>query len=85
MYRAGWVMRLWDVVAKDYATAETNIIDSITGDDLVFAAPWTFVLTTNHRMVFADYDQVTTQQKKFCFISDGVDFDDGRLTYQITS
>lgn len=85
MYRAGWVMRLWDTVAKDYATTETNIIDSFSGDDMIFTAAWAFVLTTSHRIVFADYNQVTAQQRKFCFISDGVDFDDGRLTYQITS
>ncbi len=86
LYRKDWVVKLWDNVAKAFASAETNTILSVDGDEITFSAPWVTVLTTDMRMVFADYTQVVEQQKKYCFISnDGNNFSDGGKAYVITT
>lgn len=73
--------------------------DDWTGLYLYLAKPdGTFILTpggdrillrtpsnNRYRMMFADYDEVSEQQKRFCFISDnGGNFSDGKKTYQIS-
>ena len=85
-YRAGWIMKLYDNVARDYAAAETNEIESVSGDTIVFVNDWvTTLVATTHRMMFADYNQVSDQQKKFCFISDdGNNFTDGKKAFVIS-
>lgn len=85
-YRAGWKMRLYDNTARDHASAQVNTIASIDGDEITFQDSWTTTLTvTQHRIMFADYDQVVDQQKRFCFVGyEGVDFADGLGPYQIT-
>lgn len=84
-YRAGWIMRLYDNAARDYADLQENEIASIVGDKITFVDPWsTTLVATQHRIMFADYDSVTDQQKRFCFISDdGNNFDDNKKTYTI--
>lgn len=83
-YRAGWVMRLYDNTARAIDPAgELNTILSVTGDTIVFENPWvTTLFATQFRLQFADYDDVSENQKKYCFISCGT-FDDGRNPYQI--
>lgn len=84
-YRVGWVMRLYDNVARDHDGTEENTIASISGDTITFTAPWATTLTTDHRIMFADYNSVTSQQKKFCFTSNlNNNFADGTPPYQIT-
>lgn len=85
-YRAGWVMKLYDNTARDYAAAETNVIESVSGDTITFVSDWvTTLVATTHRMMFADYNQVSEQQKKFCFISDdGNNFTDGKKAFVIS-
>ena len=85
-YRIGWKMRLYDVSQREYASSQVNEIASIVGDTVTFVDDWLITLTANnYRIVFADYDNVTEQQKKFCFISQtGNNFSDNKSTYQIT-
>lgn len=84
LYRPGWVVRLWDDVAGDYVNGELNTILEISGNDLIFEGDWVVVLTTDMRIKFADYDDVSEQQKKYCFVGCGADFNDGGKLYQIT-
>lgn len=85
-YRAGWKMRLYNNTTRDYADIQVNEIASVVGDTITFVNNWaTTLLTTTHRIMFADYDDVTEQQKKFCFVSAGtMEFLDGKKPYQIT-
>lgn len=84
-YRVGWKMRLYDNLTRDYASTQVNEIASITGDTISFTSNWSTTLLTTHRIMFADYDQVIDQQKKFCFISDdGNNFTDGKPAFIIS-
>ncbi len=86
LYRKDWVLKLWDNIAKDFVSSETNTISEIIGDEILFTGAWVATLNTNRRFVFADYDQVTEQQKKYCFIANGSsNFADGKPPYQITT
>jgi len=84
-YRSGWIMRLYDNTARDYADAQENEIASVVGDKITFVDPWSTTLVNGQfRIMFADYDSVVEQQKKFCFISDdGANFSDNKKTYTI--
>jgi len=84
-YRVGWIMRLYDNTARDYADAQENEIATIVNDKITFVDPWAESLVNGQfRIMFADYDSVIEQQKKFCFISDdGNNFDDNTKTYTI--
>ena len=84
-YRVGWKMRLYDNLPRDHADAQVNEIASIVGDTITFVDTWATTLLTTHRIMFADYDQVNEQQKRFCFVSDdGNTFTDGKPAYKIT-
>lgn len=83
-YRTGWVMRLYNNTTRDYEDVQENIINTISGDTITFTNNWTTTLTTSHRIMFADYNSVTVQQKKFCFMSNlSNNFSDGKPPYQI--
>ncbi len=82
-YRVGWKMRLYDNVTRDHADTQVNEIATIVGDTITFVDPWTTTLVaTDYRIMFADYDDVTEQQKRFCFTSCGT-FPDGKPEYNI--
>ena len=85
-YTVGWKMRLWDIAALAYTADPVNTIASIVGDVITFENDWTTVLSpSNYRLKFADYDEATEDQHRYCFISDmGNDFADGSSTYRIT-
>jgi len=85
-YRAGWNMRLYSNVTRDYVDTQINTIQSISNDTITFVSDWNETLVNGEfKLSFADYDDVSEQQKKFCFISDGNNnFMDGRGPYQIT-
>ena len=85
-YRAEWKMRLYSNVTRNYVDAQVNEIASVVGDVVTFVDAWTTTLVaSDHRIMFADYDQVSEQQKKFCFISDdGNTFTDGKPSYIIS-
>jgi hypothetical protein len=85
-YRRGWKMRLFSLNTDDYTLDAINEIESVVGDVITFKNDWSTILTNNeYRIKFADYDDVTEQQKRFCFISAGSDdFSDNRPPYQIT-
>lgn len=85
-YSAGWVMRLYDNVARDYTADAINPIESVVGDTITFVNNFTTTLVAGqHRIKFADYDDVVDSQKRYCFISDsGANFPDGKPTYRIT-
>lgn len=84
-YRVGWKMRLFSLNTDDYAADPVNEIESVVGDVITFKDNWTTTLVNNEfRIKFADYDDVTEQQKRFCFTSAGSnDFSDNRPPYQI--
>jgi len=86
MYRVGWKLRLYDNTARDYVAGEpVNEIVAISGDQVTFASDFSTTLTTSHRLKFANYDEVTESQKRYCFISDsGLDFSDSKRTYVVT-
>lgn len=86
LYRAGWFMRLYDESIPEYASLQINEIASVVGDVVTFVNNWTTpLIALTHRIKFADYDDVTAQQKRFCFMSSvgGGDFPDGGHTYRI--
>jgi hypothetical protein len=85
LYRTGWKMRLYSNVTRDYLGTQVNEIASVAGDTVTFVDDWVTTLATNQRIMFADYDQVSDQQKRFCFISDdGNTFTDGKPSYIIS-
>jgi hypothetical protein len=87
MYRVGWKMRLYDNATRDYVPGEpVNTIQSITDDEIVFEQGFqATIVPGQHRIKFADYDEVVEDQKRFCFISaEGGTFADGKRTYVIT-
>jgi len=85
-YRVGWVMRLYDNTTRDWTADPLNTITGISGDTLTFQNNWTTTLVNSQfKVTFADYDDVTDQQKRFCFISDnGNTFSDGLPSYLIS-
>jgi len=85
-YRAGWRMRLFDTNNSMYASSQVNEIESVVGDVINFVDNWSTTLVAfGFRIMFGDYDEVSEQQKKFCFISEGSNnFNDGKVPYQIT-
>jgi hypothetical protein len=86
LYRPGWKMRLYDNTARDYADLQVNEISTVVGDVVTFVDDWTTtLLNTVHRIMFCDYDDAVDSQKRYCFISDdGLNFMDGRKSFQIT-
>jgi len=85
MYRPGWKLRLYSNTSRDYVSSQVNEIATIAGDVLTFVDDWDDTLLSTYRIMFADYDDVTDQQRRYCFISnDGLPFSNGLNTYQIT-
>lgn len=85
-WRKGWVCTLYDNVSRGPALSQTNEIISVIGDVVTFADAWTIPVVDNtHRVMFADYDDVNDQQKKYCFISQNMSpyFADGSDPYKI--
>lgn len=68
-WQAGWKVRLYDTVIGEYTSDAVNEIESIVGDTITFVDPWVTVLTTDLRLSFADYDQATTSQRRYAFVS----------------
>lgn len=85
LYEVGWVIRLWDELTGSYLPDSLNQIQSISGDTITFANAWTTTLVAgNFRLKFPDYDDATDSQKRYCFVSrGGLDFGDGKRSYQI--
>jgi hypothetical protein len=85
-WQVGWKVRLWDNLLSDYADAQINEIASISGDVITFVDPWATTLTPNDfKLKFADYDNVVSSQKRYCFVSDsGDNFIDDQPTYKVT-
>lgn len=85
-YRVGWKMRLYDNATRDWLADPINTIVGIAGDVITFENDWTTTLVNNaQKITFADYNSVTDQQKRFCFISDdGNNFTDGLPSYLIS-
>jgi len=86
-YQAGWVMRLWKNDGTGYQADANNIIESVVDDTITMVNNFTTVLTGPDifRLKFCDYDEATSSQKRYCFISqNGNIFDDGKQTYKVT-
>ena len=84
-YQVGWRMRLWNNALNEYESDAVNSIASITGDNITFEDAWSTTLTTDHRMIFADYDQVVSSQKRYAFAcsNDSDDFSVTEKSYKI--
>lgn len=83
-WNAGWKCRLWDNVANEYATDQVNEIASIDGDEITFTDAWDVTLTANHRLKFPDFDDATTEQRRYCFTSiNNQDFSNDEKQYKI--
>lgn len=69
-WRAGWKVRLFDKQAVEYVSAQVNTIEEIIGDHVFFSDAWAGVTLEANRytLKFADYDDVTLGQKKYCFV-----------------
>jgi len=78
-------MVLWNEVTQSYTADPENEIVSIVGDTITFQNNFsTTLIPTTHRIKFADYDLVSQDQKRYCFISDsGLNFSDDTSTYRI--
>lgn len=84
LWEAGFQVRLWNNLTNSYEPDSVNEIESITGDQITFVNNWATVLTTDHRIKFADYDDCNKSQKRYCFIGDNsLDFADGGKRYSI--
>jgi len=86
-YLAGWQIRLWDNVSQVYLADAINTIESVSADVITFQNNWTTTLATgNHRIRFADYDDVIESQRRYCFLSaNGANFTfDNKPTYKVT-
>lgn len=85
-YRLGWKIRLYSNVTRNWLSDPINTITGISGDTITFENNWaTTLINNNFKITFADYDDVTEQQKRFCFISDnGNTFSDGLPSYLIS-
>lgn len=68
-YRVGWKMRLRNIPGNAFETDPVNTITAIDGDEITFENAWTTVLSTDHKIVFAEYDQVAPSQKRYAFFS----------------
>ena len=85
LWLTGWKVRLWNNTTNAYEADAVNTILSVVSDTITFQNNFTTTLTTNHRLKFADYDDVIESQKRYCFISNvGLNFVDGKPTYRIT-
>lgn len=82
-YRRGWKIKLFNRITNTYEPDPVNEIKSINGDQIEFVNNFLTTLTLNHRIKFADYDEVTETQKRFCFVGCGPKFDDGKGIYKI--
>lgn len=84
-YRKYWQMKLYDNLTRDVADTQINEIDTVVGDTITFLEDWNLTLLTTHRIMFADYDDVDEQQRRFCFISDdGNNFSDGKPAFVLS-
>lgn len=89
-YEVGWKMALWLHLPSGYGGGYesdlVNEIESIVGDTITMKDNFASTLIANrHRIKFADYDDATQDQKRYCFISDdGNNFADDGSTYRIT-
>lgn len=87
-YAVGYKLRLFNKVTPAYESDSVRTITNISGDVITVDSNFTTTLIagTTHKIKFADYDQsVTSEQFRYCFISDGgANFGDGERTYAIT-
>jgi hypothetical protein len=68
-WRAGWKVRLWDDTLDAYTADPVNEIASLTDDEITFVDAWATTLGTQHILKFADYDDATKEQRRYCFVS----------------
>jgi hypothetical protein len=88
-WRTGWKVRLWDNDLREYMADPVNEIESITTDTITFADAWATDITadpTRYKVLFADYEEVTDDQRRYGFISaTGAEvFFDGKKRYCVT-
>jgi hypothetical protein len=86
-YTIGWKMKLWDKTLLSYPADAVNTIAAISGDDITFENNFTTTLSTSdHKIRFPIYDDVTESQKRYCFLSaGGANFTaDNKPTYKVT-
>jgi len=86
-YLVGWKMRLWDNTLNEYTSDAVNTITAISSDNITFENNFsTTIIPGRHRIKFADYDEVVSDQKRYAFIIKQNDqvFFDGKRRYIIS-
>jgi len=85
LYKAGFVLRLWDSASNAYYPDAINTIQGVVGNIITMVDPWTTILSANAILFFADYNDVNEeQQSKYAFAVGPTDlFADGSKSYQI--
>lgn len=84
LWLAGWKVRLWNNTLREFESDPVNEIASMDGDEITFVTPWLTTLGTHHKIKFADYDDVTDEQKRYCFVSiNNRDFSADERQYKI--
>lgn len=83
LWRIGWVIDFYDL--EDGSVLDDNFaIQNIAGDTITLATPAAFTPDSTMGIRFSEYNNVVDSQKKYAFISDGVnDFGDGGKAYRI--
>lgn len=83
---AGYKVVLFNVVTNAFLSDPVNEIASVVGDTVTMVDPWATTLTTDFILRFADYDQVSDEQKLiYAFVGYDIGtFGDGSKSYQIT-
>lgn len=85
-WEAGQEIALW-LREGGSAPIATATIESVSSDEITLVSPGFggTVPNTTHQIMYADYENVTDDQKKYAFISDGAnDFSDGREVYKVS-
>lgn len=84
-WQVGWKVLLWDNNADAYTADAVNTILAIDGDEITFADAWaTALVSGQHRIKFADYDDVVSSQKRYAFAGiNGQDFSPSEKVYTI--
>lgn len=84
-FRYGYKIRIWDNVNNVYFSDPVNTIVNVNGNEITCENDFSTTLTTDIKVVFPDYDDLTAEQKvEFSSIcADTNIFPDGSDAYQI--
>ena len=84
-YKAGYFLRVWDIIANDYYPDAPIEILSVTGNIITMANNFTTTLTTSTRVKFPTYSQSSDlQSSKYAYTAPNTHiFPDGKKAFEI--